>query len=662
MEWLWWGMLLSAAGIAFWLAASPRGPVPRRGQGGDTRYLRSPPKTPRTIRFATYNISGGRDPEGAPNLERVADELEGADLIALQEVHDSWSRPGQLRFLSRRLSMTMLETPTRRTLFRNQRSNALLSRLPLGRWASLPLAHQHGRHEHFRAVTLCEVETGTRLMVLFTHLNTARGTDAPGGKDDQLREILERFLEHSPAILMGDLNIGTTDPAIRELLKRSDVVDALDGLGPSARKQKKRRDWILCRGVEVQGAGCTDNGTSDHPVYWCDARLPVPEEDAGVAPAPAREAAPLPAGEPAAHVARTRDRGHPWQPWRRAGIRNGILGIGLLAAFLGTASPLSIALGALPLLCGALLVYQARCHLERLDAPLVSSGPYRWVRHPVYLGNAAVDMGLAVMSGWWPLVAFAPLWWLLVHVPLIRREEVRLHERFGQAWRHYAHAVPALVPRWFPEEPLTGSEAGSPARLRQLGRLMRLVSLPLFFLAAWRFGVLGAGLVPPTTIPDALLLAAVPGMMLWVAAWNRHFLDGRSILPAASQNLEARLLLLATVIGVGLVHAALETEFYHWYHWLPGVALLAGSFLALFLYRNRHFMAEALLAGGIAALLEVEWFIPLMVPVYLALALDEPLHARKRQPPLFTRQAYLGSLSLGVTVALFVEVMVPFYQ
>ncbi len=367
--------------------------------------------------------------------------------------------------------------------------------------------------------------------------------------------------------------------------------------------------------------------------------------------------------EPAAHVARARDRGYPWQPWRRAGIRSGILALGLLAAFFGTASSVSIALGAIPVLCGGLLVYQARCQMQRPDAPLITSGPYQWVRHPVYLGNAAVDTGLAIMSGWWPLIILAPLWWLLVHAPLVRREELRLHERFGQAWRHYARAVPALVPRRFPANPFFVQRgATTPAGLRELGRLMRLVSLPLFFLAAWRFGVSGQALVPPATVADALLLASVPGAMLWVAVWNRHFLDGRPILPAASQTLEARLLLLAMVIGVGLAHAALETEFYDWYHWLPGLVLLAGSYLALFLYGNRHFMAEALLACGIAALLEVEWFIPLMAPVYLALALDEPLHARKRRPALLTRQAYLGSLSLGVTVALFVEVMVPFYQ
>ncbi len=35
---------------------------------------------------------------------------------------------------------------------------------------------------------------------------------------------------------------------------------------------------------------------------------------------------------------------------------------------------------------------------------MVASGPYRWVRHPGYLGVVLYLTGLAVIFGWWPPV------------------------------------------------------------------------------------------------------------------------------------------------------------------------------------------------------------------------------------------------------------------
>jgi protein-S-isoprenylcysteine O-methyltransferase Ste14 len=79
---------------------------------------------------------------------------------------------------------------------------------------------------------------------------------------------------------------------------------------------------------------------------------------------------------------------------------------------------------------------------------LVTGGPYRLVRHPIYTGMlgmllatglalsrpAAVGMGAAVY------LAGA---WLRVHV-----EEHLLVEAFGSAYREYARRVPALIPGW----------------------------------------------------------------------------------------------------------------------------------------------------------------------------------------------------------------------
>ncbi|WKE64103.1 isoprenylcysteine carboxylmethyltransferase family protein [Gallaecimonas kandeliae] len=76
---------------------------------------------------------------------------------------------------------------------------------------------------------------------------------------------------------------------------------------------------------------------------------------------------------------------------------------------------------------------------------LVTKGPYRFSRNPMYLGLSLVYLGLAL----WlqslfsllllPAVLYS-LWWLA-----IRREERHLEERFGQAYLDYK----ARVRRWF---------------------------------------------------------------------------------------------------------------------------------------------------------------------------------------------------------------------
>jgi protein-S-isoprenylcysteine O-methyltransferase Ste14 len=80
--------------------------------------------------------------------------------------------------------------------------------------------------------------------------------------------------------------------------------------------------------------------------------------------------------------------------------------------------------------------------------PLVREGPYRFVRHPVYL--SALFEVLCI-----PMIAHAPVsaaYALLVHWTLIflrtRAEEATLRAQFGEEYAAYAREVPALIPRF----------------------------------------------------------------------------------------------------------------------------------------------------------------------------------------------------------------------
>jgi protein-S-isoprenylcysteine O-methyltransferase Ste14 len=74
---------------------------------------------------------------------------------------------------------------------------------------------------------------------------------------------------------------------------------------------------------------------------------------------------------------------------------------------------------------------------------LLQRGPYRQSRNPMYIGEAVVWLGWALFYDSWPVWAG----WVMMCVAfakIVRWEERRLLERFGDDYRAYL----AAVPRW----------------------------------------------------------------------------------------------------------------------------------------------------------------------------------------------------------------------
>ena len=75
---------------------------------------------------------------------------------------------------------------------------------------------------------------------------------------------------------------------------------------------------------------------------------------------------------------------------------------------------------------------------------LVTSGPYRLSRNPIYVALTLMYLGLALGYGsWWPVVLLAPVL-IVMRYGVIAREERYLEARFGEAYRAYC----ASVRRW----------------------------------------------------------------------------------------------------------------------------------------------------------------------------------------------------------------------
>jgi protein-S-isoprenylcysteine O-methyltransferase Ste14 len=75
---------------------------------------------------------------------------------------------------------------------------------------------------------------------------------------------------------------------------------------------------------------------------------------------------------------------------------------------------------------------------------IVTEGPFRFTRNPLYLANAVFYLGLTlIFNTAWPLFLWVPML-CVVHWGIIRREERYLEAKFGEAYLVYK----ARVPRW----------------------------------------------------------------------------------------------------------------------------------------------------------------------------------------------------------------------
>jgi len=92
-----------------------------------------------------------------------------------------------------------------------------------------------------------------------------------------------------------------------------------------------------------------------------------------------------------------------------------------------------------------------------LRAPSLNrTGMYSVVRHPLYLGNALMWIGVAATTRVWWLVALVGLSYALYTERIIAFEEAFLADAFGDTFRAWAERTPALIPQWNLWTPATG--------------------------------------------------------------------------------------------------------------------------------------------------------------------------------------------------------------
>ena len=86
-------------------------------------------------------------------------------------------------------------------------------------------------------------------------------------------------------------------------------------------------------------------------------------------------------------------------------------------------------------------------HIEIRDShELVTTGPYRYLRHPAYLSNLMEYIGVALFANAYCTLIGVIVIYLPLNLTRLRLEERELVKKFGDEYRQYRARVHALVP------------------------------------------------------------------------------------------------------------------------------------------------------------------------------------------------------------------------
>jgi hypothetical protein len=85
---------------------------------------------------------------------------------------------------------------------------------------------------------------------------------------------------------------------------------------------------------------------------------------------------------------------------------------------------------------GEALRIWAAGHLNK-SREVTSSGPYRWLGHPLYAGSCAMGVGLAIAANSALVAVLIAIYLLTTISAAIRSEEAFLRQKFGDAYHRY---------------------------------------------------------------------------------------------------------------------------------------------------------------------------------------------------------------------------------
>lgn len=150
-----------------------------------------------------------------------------------------------------------------------------------------------------------------------------------------------------------------------------------------------------------------------------------------------------------------------------------LLAVVLIGLYAATARPteLAAAIG-LPLAVIGTVVRLYASGFIMKNAELATSGPYSFVRHPLYTGNILLVIGFAIANAQWWAVPLSLAFFWFYYPTAIEYEDRKLHRLFGTQWEQWAARTPALVPTFKNAERAERGSWSFAKSMRQNGELV----------------------------------------------------------------------------------------------------------------------------------------------------------------------------------------------
>ena len=115
---------------------------------------------------------------------------------------------------------------------------------------------------------------------------------------------------------------------------------------------------------------------------------------------------------------------------------------------LATPTTQSLLIGAIVAIIGESIRVWAAGHLEK-SKEVTMSGPYRYTRHPLYLGSSLMGIGIAIAANNLIVAIIVVAYLALTLTAAMRSEEAHLREKFGDAYDAYAEKRAPRIERAF---------------------------------------------------------------------------------------------------------------------------------------------------------------------------------------------------------------------
>lgn len=116
--------------------------------------------------------------------------------------------------------------------------------------------------------------------------------------------------------------------------------------------------------------------------------------------------------------------------------------------YLARPSSPSLVIGGAVALAGEAIRVWAAGHLDK-GREVTQSGPYRWMRHPLYVGSAIVALGAALASARISAAVIIGVYVALTIGAAISHEERNMRRQFGEEYDAYLRSRAPRTPRPF---------------------------------------------------------------------------------------------------------------------------------------------------------------------------------------------------------------------